>query len=314
MSKNSHKTTPPKEQRSIIRAGAHMLTVDHPVDIASRRGPLWLFIHGIAASAGFWAPLMPAAFRRRAVWVSASLPIHGTSSAPAGFSRADVTPDLFIDVYKDVIEQFGEGRQIIPVGHSTGGFAGLCLAHALPDRIIGVVSAGGFADGKWTGLEGEMQKWARKEKLGPFGPALLKLIAFATKNSSFIQRRAAAEFAFDKKTFLRDEPTAQSLEALRTDSTEQNANHLIEFFAGIRDVDIWDWISDIRQPVLVINGERDPVIPMQQTRDLVARLPNAELKLFTGAGHMIMNERRDAFWSEILSWRNSAILSEERTT
>lgn len=302
MSNHSQNVLRSPELRTSVEAAGHSLTVDHPSDLADREGPLWLFIHGIAASAGFWAPLMPAGFRQSAAWVSASLPIHGTSTGPEGFSRCDVTAELFVSSYAAVVAKFGGRRPVVVVGHSTGGFAGLCLAHAQPDRISGVVSAGGFAQGRWQGLEGDMQLWAREEKLGFFGPGLLRVISKATNKSRWLQRRAAARFAGDKETFLNDEPTAESLEVVRSDARYQNPNHLIEFFAGIRDVDIRSRLHAIKTPTLVIDGREDSVISIDHTRQLAASLPNGELKLFSGAGHMIMNERRDAFWSAVHAW------------
>lgn len=302
MSNHSQKAPYPPEVRACLEAAGHRLAVDHPSDLAARDGPLWLFIHGIAASAGFWAPLMPAGFRQSCAWVSASLPIHGTSTGPEGFSRSDVTAELFVSSYAAVIAKFAARRPVIVVGHSTGGFAGLCLAHAQPDRIACLVSAGGFAHGHWTGLEGDMQLWAREEKLGLLGPGLLRVISKATTGSRGLQRLAAAQFAGDKEMFLNDGPTAESLEAVRSDARYQNPKHLIEFFAGIRDVDIRDLLAAIQTPVLVVDGMEDSVIPVDHTRQLAASLPSGELKLFPGAGHMIMNERREAFWTAVQEW------------
>lgn len=302
MSKHSQTQGRSPDQRSQVNVAGHCLCVDHPADIAEREGPLWLFIHGIAASAGFWPPLMPEEFRHNAAWVSASLPVHGTSTGPASFSRRDVTPDLFVSVYQAVIKRFGGDRPVIVVGHSTGGYAGLCLAHDLPDQVTSVVSAGGFADGRWEGLEGMMQEWAREERLGRFGPHLLRIMSAVSTRLPSLQRRAASQFAVDKATFLTDGPTAESLEAVRADARYSNAEHLIEFFAGIRDADIWDRIGHILQPVLVIDGARDPVIPAAHSRKLAASLPNAVLRLYADAGHMIMNERREEFWAELMSW------------
>lgn len=311
MSNYSQNATRSPELRTQVKAAGHSLSVDHPSDFADREGPLWLFIHGIAASTGFWAPLMPPEFRRTAAWVSASLPIHGTSIGPEGFSRGDVTSELFVSSYEAVIAEFGGQRPVIVVGHSTGGFAGLCLAHAQPDIIAGVVSAGGFAEGRWEGLEGDMQLWARKEKFGFLGPRLLRIISSATNKSRWLQRRAAAQFAADKQIFLSDIPTAESLEAVRSDARYQNVDHLIEFFAGIRDVDIRDRLHAIDTPILVIDGTEDSVIPVEHTRKLAASLFNGELKLFPGAGHMIMNERREAFWSEVQTWAATKIRPSE---
>jgi len=303
MSNNSQK----KIVRSSINARGHSLIVDHPADLSDRPGPVWMFIHGIAVCSAYWAPLMPPRFRDNAPWVSVSLPVHAPSTGPVGFSRRDVTPDLFNALNCAVLDQLLAGRDVVVVGHSTGGFAGLCLALERPDRVLGVVSMGGFADGQWVGLEGDMQLMARKEKLGPLGPVALRMTAWLTTRWPWLHARAASMFAHDKRAFLADKPSKVALAMMRSDARLQNQDHLIEFFAGIRDVDIWDRVSRIKQPVLVFTGEFDPVIPADKTLRLTKTLPNSRLLLYPGVGHMVMNERRDDFWRDIIAWQQSII-------
>jgi pimeloyl-ACP methyl ester carboxylesterase len=44
-------------------------------------------------------------------------------------------------------------------------------------------------------------------------------------------------------------------------------------------------LSSIHQPVLVVNGESDRMVPSQNTVDLDRRLPNSQLVLYPDAGH-----------------------------
>ena len=267
-----------------------------------------MFIHGIAVTSAFWAPLMPDDFRNKAPWISLSLPVHAPSTGPEGFSPQDVTPELFNRLYGAVLDQILPDREVIIVGHSTGGFAGLSLALARPDRVRAVVSVGGFADGQWIGLEGDMQLMARKEKLGAFGPMALRISSWLTTRWPWLQARAAAQFAYDKRAFLSDRPSKKALRAMRRDARIQNQDQLIAFFAGIRDVDIWDQVAAIKQPVLVLDGEYDPVIPHDKTLRLAETLPNSRLLLYPDVGHMVMNERREDFWRDIIAWRDENFL------
>ena len=292
--------------RSTLEIDGHMLTVDHPEAFQLRAGPVWMFIHGIAVTSAFWEPLMPSGFRDDVPWVSVSLPVHAPSTGPSGFSRQDVTPELFNTLNSAVLDKVLPGRDVVIVGHSTGGFAALCLALARPDRVRSVVSVGGFADGEWIGLEGDMQLMARKEKLGMFGPVALRITAWLTTRWPWLHARAASMFAHDRRAFLRDKPTGLALRAMRRDARLQDQDQLLAFFAGIRDVDIWDQISQVTQPVLVLDGEYDPVIPHEKTLRLAESLPNARLLLYPDTGHMVMNERREDFWRDIVAWNNAA--------
>jgi pimeloyl-ACP methyl ester carboxylesterase len=44
-------------------------------------------------------------------------------------------------------------------------------------------------------------------------------------------------------------------------------------------------LASIRQPVLVVNGESDKMVPTKNTIALDQRLPNSELVIYPDAGH-----------------------------
>ncbi|VAV91751.1 hypothetical protein MNBD_ALPHA06-1060, partial [hydrothermal vent metagenome] len=276
MSNNSHNSI----VNTTIHLDGHCLIVEHPKTLASRSGPVWMFIHGIAVCPGFWQPLMPADFCDNVAWVSVSLPVHAPSLGPKGFLPEQVMPDLFNRLNGAVLEQLLPGRDVVIVGHSTGGFAGLCLALARPDQVRGVACVGGFADGRWIGLEGDMQLMARKQKLGFLGPMALRGSSWLTTRWPWLHAKAASMFAYDKRAFLADIPTKAALQAMRRAARSQNQNQLIAFFAGIRDVDIWQQVAQIEQPVLVMTGAYDPVIPQQKTLRLAKTLPAGQLLLY----------------------------------
>lgn len=298
--------------RTPVQVQGHTLVVDHPTDILERSGPVWMFIHGIAVCSAFWEPLMPRSFSDEQPWISVSLPVHAPSAGPGGFSRKDVTPELFNNLNGAALDQILPDSDVVIVGHSTGGFAGLCLALDRPEQVLGVISMGGFADGEWNGLEGDMQLMARKEKLGALGPTALRATAWLTTRWPWLHARAASMFAFDKRAFLNDGPSKLALNAMRMDAKLQDQDQLIEFFAGIRDVDIWQRVKEIKQPVLVFTGEFDPVIPKEKTLLLDQTLPNSSLLLYPDTGHMVMNERRRDFWRDIIAWQQKNILEQSR--
>jgi pimeloyl-ACP methyl ester carboxylesterase len=44
-------------------------------------------------------------------------------------------------------------------------------------------------------------------------------------------------------------------------------------------------LSKIQQPVLVVNGDRDRMVPSANTHDLARRLPNSDLIIYPDSGH-----------------------------
>ncbi|MFF3659438.1 alpha/beta fold hydrolase [Streptomyces olivochromogenes] len=65
-------------------------------------------------------------------------------------------------------------------------------------------------------------------------------------------------------------------------------------------------LSDIRQPVLVANGENDRMVPSRNTLDLAARLPQSQLvPLYPDAGHGGIFQYHDEFVTRALEFLQS---------
>jgi pimeloyl-ACP methyl ester carboxylesterase len=61
-------------------------------------------------------------------------------------------------------------------------------------------------------------------------------------------------------------------------------------------------LSRIHQPVLVVNGEADRMVPSSNSVDLAHRLPNSELELYSDAGHGGLFQYHDAFVTKVLQF------------
>jgi pimeloyl-ACP methyl ester carboxylesterase len=57
--------------------------------------------------------------------------------------------------------------------------------------------------------------------------------------------------------------------------------------------DTYDRLPQIKAPTLVISGTADRIVPVENSRILASRIPNAELVLFEGAGHGYLLEVED---------------------
>jgi pimeloyl-ACP methyl ester carboxylesterase len=51
-------------------------------------------------------------------------------------------------------------------------------------------------------------------------------------------------------------------------------------------MDIRDKLGGIVQPTLIIHGDRDNIVPIQQAHELHALIPGSKLSVFPGAGHV----------------------------
>ena len=62
-------------------------------------------------------------------------------------------------------------------------------------------------------------------------------------------------------------------------------------FQAVNAFDVRARLSEIRTPTLVIVGEHDVMTPVKYAGYLQQHIPNAELVVVPGAGHMAMIER-----------------------
>ena len=73
---------------------------------------------------------------------------------------------------------------------------------------------------------------------------------------------------------------------------------------GLRMADPRFWVTTrrVKAPVLVVHGELDRVIPIAAARELVHRMPDWELRVIEGAGHVPMMETPAVFQKVVSGW------------
>lgn len=76
--------------------------------------------------------------------------------------------------------------------------------------------------------------------------------------------------------------------------------------AIIQRADARPLLTSIAVPAAVIHGAGDQLIPVEAARESAAALPDADLTVIDGAGHMAMHERTDAVRAALLAWLERA--------
>jgi pimeloyl-ACP methyl ester carboxylesterase len=57
------------------------------------------------------------------------------------------------------------------------------------------------------------------------------------------------------------------------------------------EVDLFPELANIRCPTLVLGGELDPITPVADAEDIAAAIPQAEVRIFEGAGHGVFRDQ-----------------------
>ena len=63
-------------------------------------------------------------------------------------------------------------------------------------------------------------------------------------------------------------------------------------------------LSKIKQPILVVNGEADRMVPTENSYELVQRLPNSKLVIYKDAGHGAIFQYHEEFTKKVLAFLN----------
>jgi pimeloyl-ACP methyl ester carboxylesterase len=178
------------------------------------------------------------------------------------------------------------------LGFSLGGFVAQVIAQEEPQLVrkmvlAGTGPAGGEGIDKVTSLTiGDMVKGALTFR----DP---KYYLFFTKTEN--GRSAARQFLKRLKERTDDRDKAISLPAFR---------------AQLKAIHAWGRqypadLTGIQQPVFVANGDHDRMVPSSNSVDLAERLPNAQLTLYSDAGHGGIFQYHDDFVDEVLKFLES---------
>ncbi len=234
---------------------------------------------GIGAPPG---PLLEASEERGIRWLGFDRPGYGGSTAVDERNVADAAA-----MTNAVADAAGAGRFAV-VGHSGGGPHALACAALLGDRVTAAVSISGLAPYDAAGLEwfGGMHDGGQRELRAATsgGDVLLALLE---------------EIVDDPAMF-----TGADIDALEGEWSSfagLAAAGMAEGFAGAVADDVAyvnDWgfgVEDVAQSTLLIHGTDDRIVPVSHGHWLAKHLPNAELWVRPGDGHLsVMNAGFDA--------------------
>jgi pimeloyl-ACP methyl ester carboxylesterase len=186
------------------------------------------------------------------------------------------TPDNIVDMAKDTVAFIGAlGLTTVDLlGYSTGGYIAQVIAHDRPDLVRRMILAGtGPAGGEGISrtdavLQDAFQKAATEHKHPKH------FLFFSQTRQS---QQAADEFLQRLSWRKEDRDAAVSNETIRAQVTA--------ILSWGNSSDSMRPLGAIKQPVLVVNGDNDIMVPTVNSIALFHALPNAELSIFPNAGH-----------------------------
>jgi pimeloyl-ACP methyl ester carboxylesterase len=129
---------------------------------------------------------------------------------------------------------------------------------------------------------------------GPAGGEGISTVAgvtFYDMARGFFTGQDAKQFLFFTRTPAGIEAGKAFLARLKERTEDRDAEISVSaFMAQLEALRVWGKkgpvdLSVVKQPVLVVNGDADRMVPTVNTHDLARRLPNSQLVIYPDAGH-----------------------------
>jgi pimeloyl-ACP methyl ester carboxylesterase len=238
-------------------------------------GPAIVLIHGITSRSGVWVELMGDLVDAGYSVIAPDLFGHGASAKPKG----DYSLGAYASGVRDLLGMLGFESGTV-VGHSLGGGIALQLAYQFPEyceRLV-LISSGG--------LGREVSPMLRAATL-PGAEFVMPLIV-----TDWAVRAGSSVAGFFERFGLR----------ARTDLLEAGRGYasLVESDAQLAFVHTVRAVIDLggqkvsaldrlylaeRMPVLIVWGDRDPIIPVEHGRRAHKALPSSRMVEIPHAGH-----------------------------
>ena len=234
-----------------------------------------LLIHGMGSSERTWVDIPERLAARGAAVIVVDLPGHGESSRGSG----DYSLGAMANSLRDLLDHLGHERAHF-VGHSLGGGISMQFHYQFPDRVesMTLVSSGGLGEEVFPVLRA----------------ASLPGADFAIRVAINDRTLRAATWIGHQLGRVGLEPHVLTPHALETASWLAEEDRRAAFLSTVRSVigpsgqrvsavDILYLLHDKR--VLIVWGDRDPMIPMMHGERAHELLPGSRLVVFPGAGH-----------------------------
>lgn len=237
-------------------------------------GPTVLLIHGTGASSHSWRDVMPALESDFHV-IAPDLPGHAFTRASGSQNSLPSMAEALWDLLAEL-----DANPAMIVGHSAGAAIALQMVRDR-DPAVPVV---GFnpALAPFPGLGAQLfPLMAKLLFVNPFVPRLFSGVArFGGETGRFLKRATNSRIdAAGLRCYEHLLGNSQHCRGALAMMANWNLEHLERSF------------PDFTNPVMLVHSDGDVAIPLSSVRKAAARLPNAELEVLHGLGHLAHEEQ-----------------------
>ena len=245
-------------RRDFIKWRGHRICVSE----SGTGKPLFL-VPGIGCSADMWAPFMDYFPSRRII--SFDAPGAGRSSTPLY-----PVPVASLSALAATVLDDREVGCTDVIGFSYGGAVAQQLAYVNPERVCRLVlAATNFGFGSHLGSAAAMAVMASPLRF---------------YSTAYFEHIAADVYG---GVTGRDPARRQNASGARRRLPPSAYGYAMQLLGGM-GWSSWGFLPDIQHETLIVCGDDDPLVPVENARILARRIPNARLELVERAGHLLL--------------------------
>ena len=267
--------------------------LDHEVHLVTagdeNSDRLILLLHGFGASAFSWRDVLEPLSGHGFV-VAYDRAAFGFTERPTSWEVNPYSSAGQLQVIDELVNRFGEGKEVVLVGHSAGG--SLAAAYALDNqsRLSGLVleAPAIYSTGGSAGWFNWIFDVPQLNHLGP-----LAVASIATSGLDLLDR------SYNDPSQITDEVLAGYTAPLRVAGWERA---FWEFNKAPRSLGVAERLSELTMRTLVITGDNDVVVATADSIRLASELPDAELVIVPETGHLPNEEKPREFATAIIQY------------
>ncbi len=242
-----------------------------PCRIYENKGPHIICINGVQQSMAMWQNIV-ARFCRNNRVVIFDFPNQGKAKIVSGSSQ--VTLDEQVQILLAVMDKTKINREVTMCAASWGGVIAVALAAKYPDRIKRLILASlGTKPNK---------KMVETIKKG---------CGLDTKDRDEMAQTLIKSFGETLPPKIKNAIVSQ-FRTMKEENIQAFYEHGLFVISSKALSDVVD-LKAIKAKTILLNGEKDTIIDLDDVRFLASQIPHCELKIIKDAGHFLHMERED---------------------
>ncbi|MHB8489990.1 MAG: alpha/beta fold hydrolase [Candidatus Dormibacteria bacterium] len=283
-----------------------MLDIEGPVFVADfgGDGPVMLLVHGLGGAHLNWMAVAPQLSAHHRVY---ALDLPGFGRSPLAGRRSTIAAN--VDLLSRAIARLSRDP-IVLVGNSMGGLLSIGAAARHPALVSALVLVDPAVPAPGRGFPPRLDRVSRTFLATAFMPrwgAKRLSRAVAVLGPESLVRETLRLVSGDPN---RIEPTVVEAHiALEAERLAESSWHE-SFYAATRSLvaalalkrKVLRWVHDVAAPTLLLQGDRDRLVPVASARNIASLRPDWEYHEFLGAGHVPMLEVPGEFVEVVTDW------------